>query len=330
MAIYRHVHVSFWQDAKVVEEMTPEDKYFYLYLLTNPSTTQIGIYPITKKQMAFDMGYSIESVNALLDRFENYHKLIKYNLATREIALINWGKYNFNRGGKPVEDCVTKELKEVKDKNLIALIAEKIPNERIKSLFTASLDDTSDDTSTKRGQKEKEKEKQKEKEKKDMPKKPQSPGKAKEVLSSIEDITSFVESLTASNPLPVDKDLLVKYIDCLRLTRKNARVSTSKIKTEWEKWMKYPQAVITFAMQIHIEKHDDKKEEYTLGIMRGTNEIEANRRLRQLREKTSMEESRNATGHETSKVRSGRNQEQNTESEIGQGYYDQFPGLFAN
>ena len=32
MAIYRPVHVTFWQDPKVIEEMTPEDKLFYLYL----------------------------------------------------------------------------------------------------------------------------------------------------------------------------------------------------------------------------------------------------------------------------------------------------------
>ena len=83
MAKFRMVYTEFWTDSKVVEEFTPEDKYFYLYLLTNPNTTQIGIYEITKKQMAFDMGYSLESVDSLLDRFINHHKLIKYNPETR-------------------------------------------------------------------------------------------------------------------------------------------------------------------------------------------------------------------------------------------------------
>jgi DnaD/phage-associated family protein len=161
MAKFRHVHVSFWQDAKVLEEMTPEDKYFYIYLLTNPNTTQIGIYQITKKQMAFELGYSIESINSLVDRFENAHKVIKYNLQTREMALLNWGKYNLIKGGKPVLDCIEKELKEVKDTSLIRLIAEKIPNESIKNLFLRYANDTLDDTSTIRGQKEKQKEKEK-------------------------------------------------------------------------------------------------------------------------------------------------------------------------
>lgn len=47
----------------VLEEMTPEDKLFYIYLLTNSNTTQIGIYKMTKKEMAFDLGYSIETVH---------------------------------------------------------------------------------------------------------------------------------------------------------------------------------------------------------------------------------------------------------------------------
>ncbi|EKN69951.1 DnaD domain-containing protein [Neobacillus bataviensis LMG 21833] len=58
MAKYRMVRTDFWKNPVVSEEMTPEDKYFYLYLLTNPHTTQIGIYKIAKKQMAFNLGYS--------------------------------------------------------------------------------------------------------------------------------------------------------------------------------------------------------------------------------------------------------------------------------
>lgn len=38
---YRMVRTDFWKNPIVSEEMTPVDKYFYLYLLTNPDTTQI-------------------------------------------------------------------------------------------------------------------------------------------------------------------------------------------------------------------------------------------------------------------------------------------------
>ncbi|MGG0387822.1 DnaD domain protein [Priestia megaterium] len=174
MAKYRQVHTTFWQDPKVLEEMTPEDKYFYLYLLTNPNTTQIGVYQITKKQMAFDLGYSTESINSLLHRFTTLHKLIKYNEQTRELAILNWGKYNLHKAGKPVIDCVNKELKEVKDKTLLLDIMKHIPNDSVLQAFSRHVDDTYNDTSTCRGQekeKEKEEEKEKEKEKEEEEKK---------------------------------------------------------------------------------------------------------------------------------------------------------------
>jgi hypothetical protein len=115
--------------------MTPENKYFYLYLLTNPHTTQIGIYKITKKQMAFDLGYSIESVHSLMERFTLHHKLIRYNPETRELAIKNWGKENLQKGGKPVMDCIFSELKEVEDHSLIQYVSDSIDKEEIRNLY---------------------------------------------------------------------------------------------------------------------------------------------------------------------------------------------------
>ena len=86
LALYRQIFIEFWRDPKVTEEMSAEDRYALLYLLTNPHTTQIGIYQITKRQMAFDLGYSTESVGAILERFEKLLGKIRYNPETREIA----------------------------------------------------------------------------------------------------------------------------------------------------------------------------------------------------------------------------------------------------
>ncbi|WP_345911043.1 conserved phage C-terminal domain-containing protein [Bacillus altitudinis] len=143
MAKFRQVYTTFWNDPKVTEEMTPEDRYFYLYLITNPNTTQIGVYSITKKQMAFDLGYSIESINSLMDRFENHHELIVYNNETRELAIKNWAKYNLNKGGKPVLDCIAKELREIKDKSLIRLVYAYVKNDSIRELFERYVNDSS-------------------------------------------------------------------------------------------------------------------------------------------------------------------------------------------
>lgn len=106
-----------------------------------------------KKQMAFETGYSPESISALVQRFTDHHKLIRYNAETREIAIKNWGKYNFNKGGKPVLDWVKSELKSVKDIELISYVGACVENEAIKKIYESYYDtchESLDDTSTSR------------------------------------------------------------------------------------------------------------------------------------------------------------------------------------
>lgn len=135
MSTFRMVHTDFWRDPVVVEEFTPEDKLFFLYLLTNPATTQIGIYRITRKQMAYELGYSPETINSLLRRFIEQHKMIEYNEANRELLIIKWGKNSYKKGGKPVIDLVTKELAEVKTIEFIPKAARYIPVEGVRQAF---------------------------------------------------------------------------------------------------------------------------------------------------------------------------------------------------
>lgn len=186
MAKYRAVQTEFWEDPRVIEEMTPEDKLFYLYLLTNPKTTQIGIYQITKKQMAFELGYSTESINALMDRFENHHRIIKYNLETREICILNWAKYNLDNHSKPVLDCIESELKKVKDKSFIMYMLSGITKEKIRNLFLDAYELSTGDTTriTDGGEKEKQKQKEKQKEKE---KQQQEKEEVKKVLTEVVD-----------------------------------------------------------------------------------------------------------------------------------------------
>ena len=126
MAIKRVVSTEFWTDPKVIEMFSPEDKLFFLYLMTNPHTTQLGIYQISRKVMAFELGYSLEAVSVLIERFENRYKLIKYSAETSEIAIRNYLKHSIVKGGKPVEDLLAKEIKSVKDLGLLKYIHDSL------------------------------------------------------------------------------------------------------------------------------------------------------------------------------------------------------------
>ncbi len=116
MAAFRKISVSFWSDS-FVGELTPEQKYFYLYLMTNDKTTQCGIYETSIRKICFDTGYNSETVQKLLYFFEEKKK-IRWSNATNEIALINWVKFNDSNSPK-VLACIEKELKQVKNRVLI-------------------------------------------------------------------------------------------------------------------------------------------------------------------------------------------------------------------
>ena len=100
MALYRNIHLSFWQDTKVTDDFTPEDRYFYLYLLTNPHTNLCGCYEISIKQIANEMGYDVKKVNKLIDRFSSSHNLIRYSQTGRELLIFHWSKYNWTSSEK--------------------------------------------------------------------------------------------------------------------------------------------------------------------------------------------------------------------------------------
>lgn len=116
MATYRQVQTSFWQDGFVLD-LTPEEKYFFLYLMTNSKTTQCGIYELPKRIIETETGYHRETVDKLRNRFIEYGK-VAYNDSTKEIMMLNWLKHNRINSPK-VKACIRKELKGVKHKPFV-------------------------------------------------------------------------------------------------------------------------------------------------------------------------------------------------------------------
>lgn len=125
MGLKRIVSTDFWTDGKV-DDFTPEDKYFMLYLLTNPSSTLLGIYEISIKQAAFQMGYSPETVVGLIDRFQNKYGVVLYSKKTNEIAIKNYLRHGIVKGGKPIADCLISDINSVKDKELITAVFDHV------------------------------------------------------------------------------------------------------------------------------------------------------------------------------------------------------------
>lgn len=120
MAVYRQLHTSFWQDPFVMT-LTPEEKYFFIYLLTNSKTKQCGIYELPIRVAEFETGYNRETVEKLINKFAKNYERIRYDWNTSEVAIRNWSKYNPATNPK-IKVCVEKELKQVKNTLLIAYV----------------------------------------------------------------------------------------------------------------------------------------------------------------------------------------------------------------
>ena len=129
MGVKRIVDTDFWNDIDVIDNFSVEDKFFSLYLITNKYTKQAGIFKLPKKYISFETGYTKEVVEVLLDRFENRYKKIKYNHETQEIAILKYTSFSIIKGGKPVEDCIKKDLLEVEDKSLITMVYKAMEEE---------------------------------------------------------------------------------------------------------------------------------------------------------------------------------------------------------
>lgn len=129
MAIFRKIHTSFWSDP-FIGDLDNEQRLFYLYLLTNERTKQCGIYEISKRQICYELGFSLDKVSKMLAYFVRAGKIM-YSESTQEVALKNWMKFNGSTSPK-VLSCIKTELCSVKNTLLI---------EYVNSMYTPSQEE---------------------------------------------------------------------------------------------------------------------------------------------------------------------------------------------
>lgn len=115
----RVVDTKFWNSLKILDHYSVEDRYFMLYLYTNPHSAQLGIYALPKKVISFETGFNLDLVDIMLERFTKQHQCILYNEATQEVSVLDSLTFSIMKGGKPVRDLLRKELNRVADDGLI-------------------------------------------------------------------------------------------------------------------------------------------------------------------------------------------------------------------
>jgi len=154
--MFRKVENAFWQDDFTLE-LDFKERYFFLWLLTNPKTNQSGCYVIVKAFAMLETGLQWGEIKALLDKFQDENK-IKFDPNTNEILILNWMKYNGSSSGKVLKN-VAENIQNIKNEEFKRYCIDTVS---IRYGYDIKLEKYSMDTQS---QEEREKEEEKEKEK---------------------------------------------------------------------------------------------------------------------------------------------------------------------
>lgn len=95
MEVFTRIERSYWQDEFILE-LTPEQKFFYLYLMSNSRVNTLGAYVFPLTMSTMELGYNRETVLKLLEHFAQAGKII-WDESTKEVFLLNWPKRNWNK-----------------------------------------------------------------------------------------------------------------------------------------------------------------------------------------------------------------------------------------
>ncbi len=103
MAKYRPIYTKIWDDPDI-QDYTPEEKIVFIYLCTNPLTTESGIYPISCKTISNDTGIELQKVEGILH--DNRMKNVLYDTENKVVFIRNFLRYN----GKGRKDLLLKSV----------------------------------------------------------------------------------------------------------------------------------------------------------------------------------------------------------------------------
>ena len=126
MSLKRVVDTRFWNQVDVMERYSSQDKLFALYLMTCPRSTQLGIYSLPKRVIAFDMSLDDAQVGQLLVRFQDDYQVIAYSDQTQEVAILDFLTYSLVKGGQPVERLLRNQAEDVRDSQLLVKVFQHL------------------------------------------------------------------------------------------------------------------------------------------------------------------------------------------------------------
>jgi len=133
MSKLRSLNTAFWSDP-FVEELKPDEKLLFLYLIMNEKTNMLGIYESTLRKMSFETGIEMNRCQTILNGFEGLGKVRYMN---NWVLLVNFMKHqNYNPNmKKSAIDCYNNLPDNLKIKGL--KLNRETPDEAFETLSKA-------------------------------------------------------------------------------------------------------------------------------------------------------------------------------------------------
>ena len=123
MAKYRAIYQTMWKDPDF-QAYDPDAKLIFIYLCTNETTSESGVYPITEKTIADETGVRKDMV---VKQLTNGLKNVVYDTDNRFVYVRKFRLYN--SGGRPelIQKSIANEYKLSKQSFLWSLFIEDYP-----------------------------------------------------------------------------------------------------------------------------------------------------------------------------------------------------------
>jgi hypothetical protein len=119
MSKLRSVSTGFWSDP-LIEDLKPNEKLLFLYLITNEKTNMLGIYESSSKKMSFETGIQIKDLENILKALEGFKRIKRIG---NWVLLVNYMKHqNYNTNMKKSAITIFNELPNELNFNKIDII----------------------------------------------------------------------------------------------------------------------------------------------------------------------------------------------------------------
>lgn len=113
---YSKIQRNFWETDEA-RDMTPEEKYFWMYLQTNSNVNTLGCYVFRMRKAMDETGYNRETIEKLLEKMVQTLRIL-YDKNTGEVFLLNSSEIYWNKSTN-AKRAITADLNEIKSKTLL-------------------------------------------------------------------------------------------------------------------------------------------------------------------------------------------------------------------